>query len=329
MVRVSPLQDQENIGLRDDCRQSLLWQDSLLSLSFDRPPARASSDPEPLLPQNTNGLSYIECMYAWSQIGRQLLEKTRHERANVDTMMHFLNMLDEINSKSQPHLRALSACTSRQSRMEHHAFRLQQAFCSSFVCRPALLCINAPGRDDELRIIIDRAQISLLETIQAFMALQSLTVLPLRSWSMIHAAIGAALLLQVQERTTQTQEIRTLQNSLINALSRECSGESGSASSQTQPWLSVSHLRALRTLKGSLTKRPLVNENYDHLATTTHEQPENNITDHSTTNLLGEAELANLAMDNFGNIEWGKSFISNNLSSVIADMISCRLGSIW
>lgn len=180
-----------------------------------------------------------------------------------------------------------------------------------------------------MRIILDKAQDSLLETIQAFMALQSLTVLPLRSWSMIHAAIGAALLLQVQERTAQTEEIRKLQNSLINALSRECSGESGFASSQTQPWLSISHLRALRTLKGSLTKRPLTSGNYDQPATTSHGQPENNITDSSTTNLLGEAELADLAMDNFGNIEWGKSVILSSLSSVIADMISCRLGSIW
>ncbi|KAK6000580.1 hypothetical protein QM012_003305 [Aureobasidium pullulans] len=308
--------------------RSLLWQDSLLSLSFDRPPARASVDPETFPPEDNNGLSYIECMYEWSQIGRQLLEKTRHERANVDTMLQFGEKLDQINSKSQPHLRMLSACTSRQSRMEHHAFRLQQAFCSSFVCRPALLCVNAPEREDELQVILGRAQASLLETIQAFMALQSLTVLPLRSWSMIHAAIGAALLLQVQERTAGTEETRTLQNSLINALSRECSGESGSASSQTQPWLSVSHLRALRTLQGSLTRRPLTNEIDNQAATTIQERPQNDTTHYPTTNLLSETELADLAMDNFGNIEWGKSFRLAQRIRVDADDLLFRLGFV-
>lgn len=280
-------------------RQFLLWQDSLLSLSFDRSPARASCDLEALLSQDGSDLSYIQCMYAWSHIGRQLLEKSRHERANVDTMLRILSHLDQINLKSQQHLRVLSACTSRQARTEHYAFRLQQAFCSSFVCRPALLCGNAPGREGELSIILDRAQDSLVETIQAFMALQSLTILPLRSWSMIHAVIGAALLLQVQERTSQTEEIKTLQSSLINTLSRECSGES-------EPWLSISHLRALRTLKGSLTKRPLTDAASDQAAPTRLEQPGNDTNEDFAANLLSEAELANLAMDNFGNIEWGK-----------------------
>jgi hypothetical protein len=289
----------QTFSLLNVYRQFLLWQDSLLSLSFDRPPAGASSDLETLLSQDGSDLSYIQCMYAWSHIGRQLLEKSRHERASIDTMLHILSQLDQINLKSQQHLRVLSACTSRQARTEHYAFRLQQAFCSSFVCRPALLCSNAPGREGELSTILDRAQNSLVETIEAFMALQSLTILPLRSWSMIHAVIGAALLLQVQERTAHNEEIRTLQNSLINTLSRECSGES-------QPWLSMSHLRALRTLKGSLAERPLTEESHNQAAPISLEQPGNDTTQDLTTNLLSEAELANLAMDNFGNIEWGK-----------------------
>ncbi|KAG9675367.1 hypothetical protein KCU99_g7222, partial [Aureobasidium melanogenum] len=67
----------------------------------------------------------------------------------------------------------------------------------------------------------------------------------------------------------------------------------------------MSHLRALRTLKGSLAERPLTEESHNQAAPISLEQPGNDTTQDLTTNLLSEAELANLAMDNFGNIEWG------------------------
>lgn len=292
-------------------RQSLLWQDSLLSLSFDRPPAKYSPDTE-AEPTPESDLSYIQCMYAWSAIGRELLERSRSERASVDTMQLYLEKLDEINSRSQSHLRAISACASRQARMEHHAFHLQQAFCSSFVCRPAMLSTNTPGREEEVSFILVRARDALLETIRAFMALQSLTILPLRSWSMIHAAISAALLLQLQDEVSHSDEARILQNSLINALSRESGSESESSSSQTQPWLSVSHLRALRTLKGSLAKRPSVNETRYHATTDLSQHDE--IPERPPTNLLSEAEMADLSMDNFGNIDWGECYDNHTRS---------------
>lgn len=296
-------------------RRALLWQDSLLSLSFDRPPARSCSDNRRIYLQSSGSasLGYVECMHHYCDIGRHLLERPRSERASIDIMWFHLRQVDEVLSKSAPHLRSLTECTSRQSRMEHHAFRLQASSCASFICRPALLSLPVPGKEAEHSSLLARARHDLLETIHAFLDLQTLTVLPLRTWAMIHASISAGLLLRLIEDSEPSEEVRELLNALVSAIFRNSGTDD-----LGQPGLSVSHLRALRILRGALTR-----ERSDHTPsaepttnTITHGQgvqtygyPDSHDTYNSTqvTSLFSDAEMAELSLDNFGNIEWGMS----------------------
>lgn len=253
-------------------------------------------------------------MYLVSAIARDLLEKPRGERAGIDTMQHYLQQLDQVKVRSQPHLKTLLSCTSRQARMEHHAFRLQQAFGLSFVCRPVVSALGIPATEAALSFIHERAREALLETLRAFMALQTLTILPLRSWSMIHAAISAALVLQLQGEAGCSDEATNLQNDLVDALTRECSETGGSDTAQAQPWLSTAHLRALRTLQDSLKKRS--SESASVVAMLDSSQnygPANSL----PADIFGGHEMPDLVLDDYGNIDWGMLHEYNRFTIIL------------
>jgi hypothetical protein len=310
-------------------RSALLWQDSLLSLSFDRPPARCHLNERDIHPQlsDLTSLGYIECMHHYCDIGRQLLKRPRTERARIDIMWMHLQHADEVSSKSAPHLQSLVDCSSRQSRIEHHVFRLQASSCASFICRPALLFQPSRGEEAEYRSLLIRAKHDLLETIHAFLDLQTLTVLPLRTWSMIHASISAALLLQLMEDSRPSEQVRKLQNALVDAISRDCGSHNLSSPAPDQSWLSTSHLRALRTLRAVLSREETNRQSStEPVIETTNIGPTAQLYEHldpsgtyipiQVDNMFRDAEMAELSLDTFGNIQWGKSSLYENIQRI-------------
>lgn len=95
---------------------AILWQDSLLSISYDRASSAATADcPYPPVSQADIGLNYHECMYRICKIGLD----TIRNRVKAQTIQNRLggcsSMRDEIEhtqDTARTHLRDLGSCRS-------------------------------------------------------------------------------------------------------------------------------------------------------------------------------------------------------------------------
>lgn len=179
-----------------------------------------------------------------------------------DRAIEYLQHIDNVFQKSQPHLFARDNCTSLQQNLEHLALKMHTSFCVSVACRPAMKQSQEPiSHSDILR---SRAKGSLIDASRAFLDFQALSVVPLRSWSMVHTVLSSTLLLCMWEETRNDPECRNLQQRVIDVFSASDSrSDDGSMAETDRQWLSARHIRALVTLRGALDRevdRPVEDE---------------------------------------------------------------------
>ncbi|CAI7588838.1 unnamed protein product [Penicillium pancosmium] len=121
--------------------------------------------------------------------------------------------------------------------------------------------VQSPHSD----ILRSRAKGSLVDASRAFLDFQALSVVPLRSWSMVHTVLSSTLLLCMWEETRNDPECRGLQQRVIDVFSSSDSrSDDGTMSEPDRQWLSARHIRALVTLRGALDRegdRSTENEN--------------------------------------------------------------------
>jgi len=101
-------------------------------------------------------------------------------------------------------------------------------------CRPALRRDCRRLEPDQKRILAERCQANLTETVRMFLAMHQYSVIPTRSWAFTYHGLSSALLLGMLSETKNDPEVRQLQGDLIQALSATAAKE------QTSP---ASHIR--------------------------------------------------------------------------------------
>jgi hypothetical protein len=127
---------------------------------------------------------------------------------------------------------------------EHLALRIHVSFCVSVLCRPAML--PRTSLYPRLRILRDRAKDSLVEAAKAFLDFETLSIVPLRTWSMVHTVLSSTLLLCLWEVTRHDPACRDLQQRVIEVFSRVgTDGEDGNGQHGNGQWLSTRHIHAL------------------------------------------------------------------------------------
>lgn len=175
----------------------------------------------------------------------------------IDTARHSLEMLDHMARRISQHNESPSTRHTRQSRIDGHTMHLNISFVTSVICRVFLKQKSPATYSEDHEYMATRARLSFVEVMRAFLDLQPLTVIPLRSWSMIHAGISSALLLEVYGAAAQAPDSEDIRLRFINLLSNEqpCGNGSESAEVYDRPNLTASHVKALRALKNSIWKR--------------------------------------------------------------------------
>jgi signal transduction histidine kinase len=106
-------------------------------------------------------------------------------------------------------------------------------------------------------LLRSRAKASLIDASKAFLEFQALSVVPLRSWSMVHTVLSSTLLLCIWEETRNDAECRNLQQRVIDVFSSSdarISDEGTSLYESDSQWLSARHIRALVTLRSALDR---------------------------------------------------------------------------
>lgn len=161
--------------------------------------------------------------------------------------------ITNLGQRSQHHLRNRESCITFQQNLEHLALRMHTSFCVSVLCRPAMKQSQPQPLDPQADILRTRAKAGLIDASTAFLDFQALSVVPLRSWSMVHTVLSSTLLLCIWEETRHDPECRSLQQRVIDVFSSSDSRTTeGTPSESDGQWLSARHIRALVTLRSAL-----------------------------------------------------------------------------
>ncbi|PQE21690.1 fungal specific transcription factor domain-containing protein [Rutstroemia sp. NJR-2017a WRK4] len=207
---------------------TIVWQDSLLSLSFDRTPIAVITRCQvPLRPTAlTEGFTYTEAMYHLCQ---RVLDFVKNDSTNSqpDYNQIIANSIEveNIRQKVLPALRIKEACKTVQDRLQYFAVRLHTSFVVSVLCRPALRR-GAHGMDISQKAhIAEKCKQNLTETVRMYLKMHSLSVIPTRSWAFTYHGLSSAVLLGILGETKTDPEVRQLQGELISALSATAAKE--------------------------------------------------------------------------------------------------------
>ncbi|KAH8653179.1 fungal-specific transcription factor domain-containing protein [Tricladium varicosporioides] len=207
---------------------TIVWQDSLLSLSFDRSPIATMTRCQlPLGPNAmTDGWSYTEAMYHLCQ---KILESVNNDSAvppDFDQIIRHSHEVENIRNQVQPKLRQKESCREVQDWLQYYAIRLHTSFVVSVLCRPALRRGENIGIDPgQKAMLAEKCKQNLTETVRMYLKMHSLSVIPTRSWAFTYHGLSSAVLLGILGETKTDPEVRQLQGDLISALSTTAAKE--------------------------------------------------------------------------------------------------------
>lgn len=199
----------------------VLWQDSLLSISYDRASAAASVDcayPPADLNQR-GGLSFAEAMYRMSKVGLDTVRNRVAPQSIESRLSHCVDLREEIQrtqDTAADHLRDLSSCRSIKDQSEHWILYLHASFMNSELCRPAISPSTQEfDKSNRLRRLCTD---NLMNTVEAFLGLANSSPLHTRSWAVVHRALSSALLLGIIGEPLRNPRAQKLLGDFITCL---------------------------------------------------------------------------------------------------------------
>lgn len=194
-------------------------------------------------------------MHLICRLGLEIMRPEPVGYAEFDRAIEGLQRLDGLCQRSQEYLHNREKCMTLQQNLEHLALRMHTSFCVSVLCRPAMRQSQPQPLYPNTELLCTRAKGSLIDASRAFLDFQALSIVPLRSWSMVHTVLSSTLLLCIWEETRHDPECRNLQQRVIDVFTSSDSRpseEGGSQSDSEAQWLSARHIRALITLRSTL-----------------------------------------------------------------------------
>ncbi|PKX90744.1 Zn(II)2Cys6 transcription factor [Aspergillus novofumigatus IBT 16806] len=238
-----------------------VWQDSLLSLCYDRPSMVSTRGWQLDLTTLQSNVSYADMMHYLCRLGLQINDSDERERNNLVYCHKSLAGLDGVFKLVQPHLLSREHCTSLHQHQEHLALRIHVSFCVSVLCRPAIQRPPGTSLHPRIRVLRDRAKESLVEAAKAFLDFETLSIVPLRTWSMVHTVLSSTLLLCLWEETRHDPACRDLQQRVIEVFSRVgTDGKDGNGQNGNGQWFSTRHIHALIALRNAVRDSPMREE---------------------------------------------------------------------
>ena len=226
-----------------------MWQDSLLSVCFDRPPL---TTPARLEVQLSGRLSYTDAMYALCDRTLRIIGVRVHrDKRNFSIILEDVAKIEEIRRQSLGSPHGVPHTLGIRQRTESCALNLHISFIIAWLCRPVLQNHHSPesrtGVQLRLREICNK---NLIECIRAFVQLHSLSTLASRSWAVIHNGLSSALLLSLLGQTATNSQVQKLQGQIIHILSTEPNDRGGQGKDvHNNIELSLAHTRAVAALR--------------------------------------------------------------------------------
>ncbi|KAF2134637.1 hypothetical protein P153DRAFT_362389 [Dothidotthia symphoricarpi CBS 119687] len=200
---------------------ALLWQDSLLSVSYDRASSTTTIDHTVPLSQHTapGTRTYVESMYRLCKVGLDIVRERQRPQNSHDALIRITEHrqeLQEIMVDAADYLKDSRRCRSMRDQLEHWALYLHISYITSELCRPAI-SPSTVGLD--LSKTLKKTCIdSLTNTVEAFLGLQNMTPFATRSWAAVHRSLSSALLLGIIGEQNRNERARNLLQNMIQVL---------------------------------------------------------------------------------------------------------------
>ncbi|PHH77394.1 hypothetical protein CDD80_671 [Ophiocordyceps camponoti-rufipedis] len=254
-------------AIRRQLHLKCLWHDTLSSLSFDRCPVLTFPSELSLVPDPSGvGLGYLQIMYGVIEIISCRLKPGVSADPSYSEILANCEAVENLRRLALPHLRDRAMCKTVLESLQCYAIRLHTCFLISVACRPALRR-DCGELDSHQRTEIGlKCKENLMETVKMFLAMNTLSCLPTRSWAFTYHALSSALLLSFLCDASDA-ETRQLQADLIDALSATAANEKGSpgshASRSTKDielsgplWRALSALKSIYEHGSGLKREP-------------------------------------------------------------------------
>lgn len=201
-------------------RWRIVWQDSLLSILFDRSPATftiASRRQHSAANQNSGNMSYLECM---KRLCTAILDIVRERSVagdptqEVPLILKHRDRLNAIVTDAAPHLTNVSACRSMRDQLEHWNLSLHLSYVMFDLHRAALRLHRDPGLSHLREACIN----GLAGTVNAYLGLQRVSSTTRTSWIAMQRALSSALLLGIIREHTKSNHVHALLQDLLTVM---------------------------------------------------------------------------------------------------------------
>ena len=162
---------------------------------------------------------YFDCMRNINIITHAFLFRSGTDRLNSVLAMQQARDIDAIITDAAPHLRSPDSCSSLQQRLEFFALQMHSSFLLAEMCRPFLG--DEPNPDGDRHNLGQRCLQSMTSTLQAYLDMARLSILPLRSWSLTHEALSCACVLSLLKSSQDDESTQSLLEKTYRLLESE------------------------------------------------------------------------------------------------------------
>ena len=191
---------------------SLLWQDSLLSISYDRATSAATVDcPYPTSEGQRGNFTFCDCMQRICKVGLDTVRNRVAPQSIESRLSRCVDLRAEIEKTqkdAKEHLRKVDSCQNQQQQTEYWTMHLHASYMLSELCRPAISpSISVFDKNKKLRA---QCIVHLMNTVEAFIGLAGVSPTHTRSWPISHRALSSALLLGILGETLRNARAQEL-----------------------------------------------------------------------------------------------------------------------
>ncbi|KAL4896213.1 Zn(II)2Cys6 transcription factor [Aspergillus ambiguus] len=175
---------------------TLIWQDTFLSFTYDRPLSTITMDcPIPYQSQ-PDGLTFQECVFTICHV---ILDKARQETAGnmqdpFEGIREYKRQLDGIRNAAAPFLSDKHRCISLQDHLERLALGVHLGYA---ICRLDRVYLDGADADAPYPtdVAVDCVQRA-MHVVESFLDMHRFSAVVCRSWAFVHNAVTCAITLK-------------------------------------------------------------------------------------------------------------------------------------
>lgn len=200
---------------------AVVWQDSLLSIIYDRAAGDSlvGSNTTPMPMEYGPVPPYHASMYRLVKAGLDIVHSRGRMLEMDGAALHAALSqqhadISSIMRESAEYLKDSRRCKTPQETLEHWGLYLHSSYSLSELCRPALSPRRADDAQQHRALCIE----NLVNTVDAFLGLNNITAYARQSWASLHRGLSSALLLGILGEHAHNARARTLLARFVSAM---------------------------------------------------------------------------------------------------------------